>query len=176
MSPQKGALRKIKSSQEPFIILRCWSENLTAFLAIFCTGTRSKGEPRERQQAREIVSWVKRKLKHRGQEGYSVFCQLSVWKKRPREIWGAAGRGRKGTGPWTWDDDGRKELREGCSPAGLAELQTKTMIPEEERINLSWRDKVVVHYLPHTLQHICVIPLSGDIKTWAISRLPFNHG
>lgn len=30
-----------------------------------------------------------------------------------------------------------KELREGCVPAGLAELGVKTMIPEEERINLS---------------------------------------
>lgn len=39
--------------------LRYWSENLTVnkspFLAIFCTGTRGKGESRERQQARKIV-------------------------------------------------------------------------------------------------------------------------
>lgn len=39
--------------------LRYWSENLTAnkspSLATFGTGTRGKREPRERQQAREIV-------------------------------------------------------------------------------------------------------------------------
>lgn len=56
---QKGALKKIKSSQEPFMNLRCCSEKLTAnkspFLAIFCTGTRGKAESRERQHARETV-------------------------------------------------------------------------------------------------------------------------